>query len=80
MKFNLQVNANGTAVFCKFHLKTQQGVHNLTASQARNLTAEAPDYAQRDLYNAIENGDFPKWDMKIQVINTNWSIKYCIIP
>jgi catalase len=61
------VNANGTAVFCKFHLKTQQGVHNLTAQRARELQAEDPDYAQRDLYNTIENGDFPKWDLKIQV-------------
>lgn len=53
-------------MFCKFHLKTQQGVHNLTAAEARNLTATAPDYAQKDLYNSIANGDFPKWDMKIQ--------------
>jgi len=61
------VNANGTAVFCKFHLKTQQGVQNLTAARARNLTATSPDYAQSDLYNAIANSNFPKWDFKIQV-------------
>lgn len=63
----MQVNANGTAVFCKFHLKTRQGVHNLTAERAKQLTADDPDYATRDLYNAIARGDFPKWDFKIQV-------------
>jgi catalase len=65
------VNANGSAVFCKFHLKTQQGVHNLTAARADQLKIDDPDYATRDLYNAIASGDFPKWDFKIQVKKTN---------
>lgn len=68
----LKVNKNGTAVFCKFHLKTVQGLHNLTAQQAHQLKADDPDYGTRDLYNAIANGDFPKWDMKIQVSTTTF--------
>ena len=70
------MNANGTAVFCKFHLKTVQGLHNLTAQQAHQLKADDPDYGTRDLYNAIANGDFPKWDMKIQVSATPFKISF----
>ena len=88
----LKVNKNGTAVFCKFHLKTVQGLHNLTAQQAHQLKADDPDYGTRDLYNAIANGDFPKWDMKIQVLARpfkiclndfywpDWIIKNCTAP
>lgn len=72
----LKVNANGTAVFCKFHLKTVQGLHNLTSQQAHQLKADDPDYGTRDLYNAIANGDFPKWDMKIQVSATPFKISF----
>ena len=62
-----KVNANRSAVFCKFHWISLQGVHNLTAQQAMQLAGDDPDYSTRDLYTAIANGDFPKWDLKIQV-------------
>jgi catalase len=68
---NLKVNEKGEVIYCKFHLKSLQGLHNLTVERAMNLSATDPDYAQRDLYNAIENGVFPKWNLSIQVCCSN---------
>lgn len=61
------VNSQDEAFWCKFHMKPDQGVKNLPVDKARELSIDDPDYAQRDLYNAIENGDYPKWNMFIQV-------------
>uniref|UniRef100_A0A914HW77 Catalase core domain-containing protein n=1 Tax=Globodera rostochiensis TaxID=31243 RepID=A0A914HW77_GLORO len=62
------VDNMGKAVYCKFHIKTRQGIKNLSAEKALQLSAEDPDYAIRDLYNAIASGDFPQWDFFIQVM------------
>lgn len=62
------VNKQGVAHFCKFHFKVDQGIKNLPAMKADLLQGEDPDYATRDLFNAIENGDFPSWTFKIQVM------------
>uniref|UniRef100_A0A914LKK8 Catalase n=2 Tax=Meloidogyne TaxID=189290 RepID=A0A914LKK8_MELIC len=74
------VNANGTAVYCKFKLESVQGVHNLTAEKAAKLAQEDPDYSTRDLFNAIERGDFPKWIFKIQVMTFEQAAKYRYNP
>jgi catalase len=62
------VNADGEAVYVKFHHKTNQGIKNLTAAEADRLVGVDPDYATRDLYNAIANGNFPSWTVYIQVM------------
>ncbi|TDQ75191.1 catalase [Sphingobacterium yanglingense] len=62
------INANNEKVFVKFHFRTQQGIKNLTADEADQMRAKDMDYAQRDLYTSIENGDFPKWKLYIQVM------------
>ncbi|XP_014670542.1 PREDICTED: catalase-like isoform X1 [Priapulus caudatus] len=62
------VNANDDAVYCKFHYKTNQGIKNLTDAQAAELSMNDPDYATRDLYNAIEDGSFPSYTFYIQVM------------
>lgn len=62
------VNANGEAVYVKYHLKTDQGVANLSAKDAAQLASEDPDYATRDLYNSIAGGDFPSWTVYVQVM------------
>ncbi len=47
---------------CKWHFKTKQGIKNLTGEEAEDMLAgEDADYSQRDLFHAIEKGDFPKW-------------------
>ncbi len=62
------INAAGTRVWVKWHLKTRQGIRNLTAEQATRLAGSDPDYAQRDLWEAIASGRFPQWDVSIQVM------------
>lgn len=62
------VNAQGEAFYTKFHWRTQQGVKNLDPAQAHKLSADDPDYAMRDLYNAIAAKDFPKWILEVQIM------------
>ena len=62
------INAQGDRVWVKWHFKTQQGIRNLSPADAVRLAGEDPDYAQRDLFNAIERGDFPRWDLSVQVM------------
>jgi len=73
------INAAGERVWVKWHLKTQQGIKNLSAEEAVRLAGADPDHAQRDLFNAIAAGDFPKWNVFIQVMTeaeaTAWEQK-----
>jgi len=62
------VNAAGERVWVKWHFKTQQGIRNLSVADAVRLAGEDPDYAQRDLFDAIERGDFPRWNVFLQVM------------
>lgn len=62
------INEKGEQTYCKFHFRTVQGIKNLDAQRAHELTASDPDYSVRDLYNAIGSGDFPSWNMFIQVM------------
>ncbi|CAD5117023.1 DgyrCDS5853 [Dimorphilus gyrociliatus] len=70
------VNAQNEAVYVKFHYKTDQGIRNLSAQRAAELAGSDPDYATRDLYNAIARNDFPSWTLNIQVMTfeqaENW--------
>lgn len=61
------VNAAGELTYVKWHLRTQQGIKNLSAAEATRLAGADPDYAQRDLFNAIASGHFPRWEVRIQV-------------
>ncbi|CAD5231291.1 unnamed protein product [Bursaphelenchus okinawaensis] len=62
------VNDKNEGFWVKFHLKTAQGIKNLSAEEAGRLAGEDPDYATRDLYNAIEAKDYPEWNLFIQII------------
>jgi catalase len=61
------VNDAGERVYVKWHFKTQQGIKNLSTADAVRLAGADPDYAQRDLFEAIARGDCPRWDVKLQV-------------
>jgi len=52
----------------RFYLQTDQFIKSLTAARATVLAGTDPDYATRDLYNAIELGRFPSWTFYIQVM------------
>lgn len=61
-------NEQGERYWVKFHLRTQQGIKNLTDADAAAVVAQDRESHQRDLYEAIERGDFPKWKMYVQVM------------
>ena len=62
------VNAANERVWVKFHLISQQGIRNLTDAEAEALVAKDRESHQRDLLEAIDRGDFPRWKMCIQVM------------
>jgi len=63
------INAEGRLHWVKWHFKTLQGIRNLSAAEAVRLAGADPDYAQRDLFNAIAQGDYPRWSVEIQVMD-----------
>ncbi len=62
------INAENKRVWVKFHFRSQQGVQNFTDQEAEMVVAKDRESSQRDLYTAIEKGEFPKWTMFIQVM------------
>lgn len=62
------VNAAGEGHFVKLHFICDQGVKNMPTAKATVLAGQDPDYATRDLFAAIERGEFPSWTVKLQVI------------
>src|SRR5690606_16885216 len=62
------INASGERVWCKFHFKTQQGIQNLMDDGATALIGQDRETHRRDLFEAIERGDFPRWKVYIQVM------------
>jgi catalase len=62
------VNDQGVAHLVKFHWQPKQGVRNLTAQQAAEIQAHDTSHATRDLYDAIERGDYPEWEFCVQVM------------
>jgi len=63
------INAEQEVYYVKFHFKTLQGIRNFSGAQARGMRGGDPDFAQRDLYQAIAEGEFPKWQMCIQLMD-----------
>ncbi|MEG1496588.1 MAG: catalase [Clostridiales bacterium] len=61
-------NEKNQRVWVKFHLKTQQGIENLTNQEAAELVAKDRESHQRDLFEAIEKGNFPAWKMYFQIM------------
>lgn len=62
------INADNERTWVKFHLRSQQGIENLTDQEAGALVGDDRESSQRDLYESIEEGNFPKWKMFIQVM------------
>lgn len=62
------INADNERVWVKFHFKTAQGIKNWTNAEGAERVGEDRETHQRDLYEAIERGDYPRWNFKIQVM------------
>jgi len=62
------VNANGESVFVKFHWLPKQGTHSLVWDEAVKISGADPDFHRRDLWEAIEAGAYPEWELNFQII------------
>jgi len=61
------INAAGESRFCKFHWNPVQGTHSLVWDEAAKIIGADPDFHRRDLWEAIEAGEFPQWELSLQV-------------
>lgn len=62
------INAAGERFWVKYHFRTEQGHETLTQAQADQIAGEDADFHRRDLFGAIENGDYPVWNLSVQVM------------
>lgn len=62
------INADEKSSFVKFHWKPLLGVHSVAWDEAQNISGKDPDFHRRDLWEAIENGDFPQWQLGLQIV------------
>ncbi|MFZ3229814.1 MAG: catalase [Pseudobdellovibrio sp.] len=73
-------NNSGERFWVKFHFKSMQGIKNLTPQKAAEIAGIDPDYAGRDLFEAIEKKQNPKWALKVQIMEEVDAEKYQINP
>lgn len=62
------INAEGKSHFVKFHWTPKQGLSALVWDEAQKLAGKDPDFHRRDLYEAIENGVYPEWELGVQIV------------
>ena len=74
------VNAEGDRFWVKYHFKSEQGVECLSQTDAERIAGEDADYHQRDLYEAIDEGEFPGWALKMQVMPFDAAMGYRFNP
>lgn len=74
------LNKNNERFWVKFHFKTQQGIKNLSDQESETLIGKDRESHQRDLLESIDNGNFPKWDLKIQVVPEKDAAKFQFNP
>jgi catalase len=74
------INSKNELFYVKWHFKTKQGVKNFTREQADEMRGKDPDYAQRDLFDAIAKGDLPKWRVAVQIMPEKEAETYHINP
>ncbi len=67
------VNAKGEGKFVKFHWKPVLGLQSTVWDEAVKIAGADPDFQRRDLFEAIEKGDYPQWDLGIQVFDEKWA-------
>ncbi|GAB7544916.1 catalase [Cupriavidus sp. 8B] len=74
------INAANERFWVKFHFKSQQGIANWTNEEAAKVVAGDRESAQRDLFENIEKGNFPRWNVRVQVMPEADAAKYHINP
>lgn len=69
-------NEKGEYFWVKYHFKTEQGIQNLTRQQATEIKGNDPDHATRDLFEAIDQGNYPSWKLEMQIMTPEEVEKY----
>jgi len=67
------VNADGKSTFVKFHWKPKQGMQSVVWNEALKINGADPDFHRRDLWNAIRMGDFPEWELGLQLFDQDFA-------
>ncbi|TCC88028.1 catalase [Pedobacter frigiditerrae] len=62
------INDKGESNFVKFHWKPLLGVHSVAWDEAQNISGKDPDFHRRDLWEAIQSGNFPEWEFGVQIV------------
>lgn len=70
------VDAKGKARFVKFHWKPLKGVHSLVWDEAQKISGKDADFHRRDLFEAIERGDYPEWELGLQIVEEKDEFKF----
>jgi catalase len=70
------VNAEGKSTFVKFHWKPKQGLQSVVWNEAVKINGADPDYHRRDLWDAIGAGDFPEWELGLQLFDEAFAEKF----
>ena len=73
-------NEDGDYVWVQYHFKTEQGIDNFTGEEADRMRGIDPDCATRDLFEAIERGDFPSWRLEVQIMTPEEAEGYRFDP
>ncbi len=74
------INADNERFWVKFTFKTQQGIRNLTDAEAAELIGRDRESSQRDLYESISRGDFPRWTLYVQIMPEKEAGTYHLNP
>jgi catalase len=70
------VNADGVSTFVKFHWKPKLGMQSVLWNEALKINGADPDFHRRDLWNAIKSGDFPEWELGVQVLDDEFVARF----
>ena len=70
------VNTQGKSTFCKFHWKPLLGTHSLVWDEAAKIMGADPDFHRRDLWEAIESGNYPEWELGLQIFSESDAEKF----
>ncbi len=70
------INEAGESVFVKFHWKPRQGVQSVVWNEALKLNGADPDFHRRDMWNSIQSGDYPEWELGLQVFDQKFADEF----
>jgi catalase len=70
------VDAGGTSTYVKFHWKPKQGLQSVVWNEALKLNGADPDFHRRDLWDAIGQGDFPEWELGLQLFDDDFADEF----